>query len=277
MAILSQGLRLKILAQSIEQASKEQKLDHLTSKLRSIVPDISKQYTVGFDPQEYQIYWEKKLRLMHAFQVQGIIRALDTIGGSNHTLVDIGDSSGNHSKYIRSLRPDVKRCISVNLDPVAVEKAKATGEDAILCRAEEVSKHLGSSASLYMSFEMLEHLTDPIRFLHDLAVGGDCDYFLMTVPYVRQSRIGLHELRGTATLHPMDAEGTHIFELSPEDWMLAAKFAGWRTIFHDVCRQYPKGSPLRMLSRYWRKTDFEGFAIFLMKKDLSSASQYKSW
>ena len=77
-----------------------------------------------------------------------IVVAIEAVDGGGLTLVDIGDSSGQHGEYIRALAPagKVGRFVSVNLDPVAVEKVRARGGDAILCRAEE-HPHAGLALS----------------------------------------------------------------------------------------------------------------------------------
>ena len=70
--------------------------------------------------------------------------------------------------------------------------------------------------------ETIEHLTDPVRFLHDLATRSGVEYLLMTVPYRRTSRFGGHLLRAPrdrmpATLTP---EVVHIFEEElPAQWV----------------------------------------------------------
>jgi len=193
-------------------------------------------------------------------------------------IVDIGDSSGNHGIYAKALAPAgfIDRTISVNIDPVAVEKIRNKGCEALLCRAEDLN--LGESkVDLFMSFEMLEHLTDPTRFLHRLATSGNSEYLLMSVPYLKVSRVGLDELRRPTLPTKMTAEGMHIFELCPEDWLLLARFAGWTPIFKWIYRQYPRYSPLALTAPLWRKVDFEGFFAVLLKRDLSVAERYQDW
>jgi hypothetical protein len=270
----------KLSAASLDQAACEQGLENLRQRLRDILPDIADQYSGGLDAAEYERYWERKLRGLHAFQIQAALDALEVIGGGNRVLADIGDSSGNHAIYLQALAPKgrIARVVSVNLDPVAVEKVRAKGGDAILARAEEMDLE-GIAPDLFFSFEMVEHLTDPLRFLHRLAEKGRADHLLMTVPYRKTSRFGGAELQGPENRLPasMTAEELHLFELNPADWLRLARLAGWKPIFERRYVQYPRRHPLRLTQPLWRRLDFEGFWGVLLKRDLSVAQRYTAW
>lgn len=267
-------------AASLEQACREQKLSSLREDLRRIAPDISGQYTTDFDATEYERYWERKMRGLHAFQVDAALRALEHIGRDGLVLADIGDSSGNHTAYIRALAPKgrVERAISLNLDPVAVEKIRMAGGEAILCRAEELDTE-NIRADLFMSFQMLEHLTDPIRFLHLLAEKGSANHLLFTVPWRRHSRFGGWHLRQPESEMPvsMTAEEVHVYEFSPMDWTLLARFAGWRPISTRYYRQYALRNWSSLTAPLWAKVDHEGFIAILLERDLSLARRYTAW
>ena len=264
----------------LEAAIKEQGLTELCQKLREIVPDLRDHYTSSFDQIEFDRYWEKKLRGLHAWQVRCIQESLDHIGGDNLVLSDIGDSSGNHGAYLKVLsRPgQISRFISVNLDPIAVEKIKSKGGEAILSRAEELDLH-GIKADFFMSLETVEHLTDPVRFLHNLATSGDAKYLFMSVPYRRTSRFGGSHLRLDEAMLPdkLTPESVHIYEFSPEDWILLARFAGYKQVFTRIYLQYPKRSPFRLLAPFWRKLDFEGFFGIFLQRDLGLSNRYAGW
>jgi hypothetical protein len=267
-------------AASLDAAAAEQGLANMVARLREILPDISDQYTAAFDPQEYQRYWERKMRGLHAFQASFMLDAVAHVGGTGLVLADIGDSSGNHALYLKALAPSgvVERVVSVNLDPVAVEKVRAKGGDSVLCRAEELNLE-GIRPDLFMTFEMVEHLSDPMRFLHRLAVAGSSEYLLMTVPWRRDSRFGGVDVRLPLDRLParLTAEEVHIYEFCPEDWLLMARFAGWLPEFQRYYRQYPTRSPLAVTRPLWRKLDFEGFWGVLLKRDLSVATRYADW
>ena len=80
------------------------------------------------------------------------------------TIVDIGDSSGTHSNYIKKLIQNNKlKLLSVNLDPMAIEKIKQKGFEAILSKAEDLQKY-NINPDLFMSFQTIEHLNAPIPF-----------------------------------------------------------------------------------------------------------------
>lgn len=265
-------------ALSLDKAAAEQGLADLRKKLRQILPDIRDQYSLAIDEAEYLRFWERKLRGLHAFQVRAVLDALEHVPGERLVLADIGDSSGNHAAYVKALTPRVERVVSVNLDPIAVDKVTAKGGDALLARAEEMDLE-GVAPDMFMSFEMVEHLTDPIRFLHRLAERGKSPWLLMTVPYVRKSRFGGRELDTPLDLLPqaITAEEMHLFELCPRDWLRLARFSGFAPIFTRVYRQYPLKHPLAATMPLWATLDFEGFFAVFLKRDLSLSSRYAAW
>jgi hypothetical protein len=265
---------------SLQSALREQRLLDLCEKLRQIVPDISDQYTQTIELEEYREFRELKTRGMHAFQVQRILQTIAAIKHDNITIADIGDSSGNHGAYIKALDTNnrIGRFLSVNLDPVAVKKVRSKGGEAIQCRAEELNVE-GIKPDIVLLFEILEHLTDPIRFLHGLASDGNVDQIIATVPYRRKSRFGGAYLHMPKHKMPdtFNAENIHLFELNPEDWILLAKFAGYRTVSAPIYYQYPKRAFLRILSIMWRRYDFEGFLALHLVRDNELSERYVDW
>ncbi len=274
------ALYRRLSAASIEAATAEQGLGDLRTRLRATVPDVSDQYTTHFDPAEYTAYWEPKMRGLHAFQIGFVLDVLNDKGLSGAVIADIGDSSGNHARYLKALAPPgtIGRVISVNLDPVAVDKVIAKGGDALLCRAEELD-HRDIRPDLALSFEMVEHLTDPVRFLRGLATKGSADTVLISVPHARRSRFGGHHLRMPEATMParMTPEEVHVYEFSADDWALLARFAGFRVAERRIYLQYPRRHPLRLTAPLWRKLDFEGFVMFRLERDLSVADRYTGW
>jgi len=274
----------KFLEYSLNSASKEQGLTDLKVKLEKIIPDLSEQYT-SFKIQGNYIV--NKLRSLHAFQVQlaqEAVSMLDSKKQKNPTLVDIGDSSGAHLRYLQELAVGGNiRAISVNLDPVAVEKVRKKGFKAIESRAELLHEHpdFEGNADIFLSYEMVEHLLDPTSFLHAMATKSECDYFVVTIPYLHRSRVGLHHIRNIDK--PQDracnAETTHIFELSPDDWDLLFRFSGWKIVKSVRYTQYPKNrlNPLSILRYLWRRFDFDGFYGVILEKDDSISKQYQDW
>ena len=273
----TRALYQDLSARSIRAAVREQGLSDLCRRLRDIWPDLGDQYTGAFDPVEYGRYWEWKMRGAHAFQMRCTMDALDAVGGDGLVVADIGDASGNHATYIKALaKPgQVARVVSVNLDPVAVDKVRAKGGEAVLCRAEDLDLD-EIRPDLFVSFETVEHLSDPLRFLHALATGGSADHLLMTVPYRRRSRFGGDLLRGDLPAR-MTAEEVHFFELSPGDWQLLARFAGYATVFSRIYLQYPRYAPLRVMAPLWRRLDHEGFLALFLRRDLAMAERYADW
>jgi len=207
---------------SIRAAVREQKLSPIYRQLTTIVPDITHQYSSFNLDNEYLI---TKVRAQHAFQIDLFNEALQLINdkGSNPvTIVDIGDSAGTHIQYIKGLHKDRNlRCLSVNMDEQAVKKIREKGLEALCARAEDLAS-LSVDADIFLSFEMLEHVMNPCGFLQALSANTHCKAFVVTVPYVAQSKVGLHHIRHNQRAR-VNPENTHIFELSPEDWRLIFK------------------------------------------------------
>jgi hypothetical protein len=262
---------------SLQAAIVEQRLDDTVGHLRRLVPDPSDQYSHDFDSAEFARYWELKMRGLQAFQVNSALEAIARIGRANLTLADIGDSSGNHGIYIRGLaaQGQVGRYVSVNMDPIAVEKIRRKGGTAELSRAEGLPENL--EADLYLSFETVEHLTDPLRFFHSLSARKADVIF--SVPFCRSSRFGGHMLRQPLSALPesLTPEVLHIFELSPTDWRLLTHLAGFRCLQQRVYLQYPCRHPLRITRLLWRRLDFEGFVTFHLTPDENLSRRYTGW
>jgi len=272
-----------IFIYSISSAVKEQNLEVLKNKLELIVPDLRYQYS-SFEVKGK--YLTDKVRSQHAFQVKIAQDAIDLLNSEKKkfpVLVDIGDSSGAHLKYLDALLEGNMRAVSVNLDPIAVEKVRKKGFEAIESRAELLHRHpdFDGSADIFFSYEMIEHLFDPIGFLHSMATKSECDYFVVTVPYLYNSRVGLHQVRHRDKQKSIafNAETTHVFELSPDDWDLIFRFSGWKIVKSVRYTQYPKNilNPLSLLRYIWRKVDFDGFYGVILEKDDSISKRYQDW
>jgi hypothetical protein len=258
-------------------------------KIASIVPDISDQYsTWTINPSS--IYDVVKIRSIQAFQVDLALTALRGLCNASREdplfVVDIGDSSGTHTKYLQELCPELGigdvDFLSVNLDSAAVEKILAKGGNAIQSRAEDLHKIIGDQRhpDVYLSFQSLEHFFDPISFLRDLAVETSTENFVITVPYMKRSRVGLKHLRDpnlSGRFREINAENTHIFELSPEDWKLIFRFSGWKPTHEEVFYMAPSRHPLSLFRYALRRYDFEGFYGVILRKSLEESELYRDW
>ena len=261
-----------VLKTSIGKASKEQGLKSLADKLTIIVPDITYQYSTF---EVNNPYIEVKVRNQHAFQISFVNEIIGEF--DKPTIVDIGDSAGTHLQYIMGLHSKNKKiqCLSVNLDAQAVEKIKQKGLEAVNARAEDLHKY-NINADIFLCFEMLEHLMNPCHFLHELSTKTNAKYMVITVPYLKNSRVGLHHIRGGA-LRNVYAENTHIFELSPKDWKLLVRHSGWSISQERIYLQYPKWAPFWFTKVLWRRFDFEGFYGMILTKDDTWSSRYMDW
>jgi len=268
LAKLSAG-RENLLTRSLRAAAAEQGLAALVERLAA-VGDVGEQYTTM---KMDSAYLRLKVLTQHAFQVALAGPALPQGSG---VVVDIGDSSGAHTQYLRALHPDCKaEFLSVNLDESAVAKIKAKGLKAMLARAEDVLK-LGVTAEVFLLFETLEHLADPFNFLHALASKSLCRRLVLSVPYVRRSRLGLHHIR-QGLRQKMTAERVHLLELCPEDLRLLFAHTGWRVETERIYLQYPARSALRATRALWAGHDFEGFYGAVLSRDDSWSSLYADW
>lgn len=272
---LSMSTDLAIL--SLKSAIVEQGLLKLYRQLSNIVPDITAQYS-GFEIDNK--YLQIKVRAQHSFQINLANKAIEmaNIKESNKELniVDIGDSAGTHLQYIKGLWPKKKiHTISVNLDNKATERIKQKGLAVICCRAEDI-KTYSNNGDIFLSFEMLEHLINPLQFLHELSTNTSCRFLVITVPYLRHSRLGFHHIRNSDKTE-LNAENTHILELSPDDWRLLFQFSGWHVEYDVTYLQYPRRNLLRMMKLYWSKFDFEGFYGAILVRDTTWSDLYKDW
>ena len=262
---------------SLKSAVNEQGLSNLTRQLEKIIENYYDQYNhVKIEGE----YWNYKVRALHAFQVDLTKKAINIIKlalkKDKLTLVDIGDSAGTHVDYLAKIIDDTQlKMLSVNLDSKAVEKIKKKGLEAIHSRAEDL-KNYNINPDLFMSFQTIEHLNSPVTFLKSISKNTTCQYFVMTLPYLSQSRIGLEHIKHNLK-EKVHAENIHIFELSPKDWELIFKHTGWEILKEQTFFQYPKKHPLRLLKNSWIKYDFEGFYGVILKKNLSWTDQYLDW
>jgi len=278
---LDKGNLIKLMeglsAWSINRAYVENNLHGLAVRLRELVPDISQQEESEKDT--FNEYIELKRRTLQAFQCRMMMDALENCNIGEITVVDIGDSAGTHMLYLKALTEEKFQLdtISVNLDPRAIEKIRARGLPAVLCRAEELD--LGDrNVDLFTSFQMVEHLHNPAIFFHRLAVKAGCERMVLTVPYLRCSRVGLHHVRNNSK-KMIFAEDEHIFELSPEDWTLLFLHSGWKVKSSQIYYQYPRRWPVAsaILSWFWKNTDFEGFWGAILERDILFSDLYQDW
>lgn len=261
-----------IYLKSLESAIKEQNFKELFLKLEQVVPNVSNQYS-SFEVNTP--YLKTKVRGLHAFQISLVNKAIEDI--ENLVIVDIGDSAGTHLQYIYGLNSNNKniKCYSINLDAKAVERIKRKGFEAIHARAEDLQSY-NVNADIFLCFETLEHLMNPCHFLYELSSKTRAEYLIITVPYLKDSRVGLHHIR-SGRKDDVNAENTHIFEFSPGDWKLILKHSGWNVVSEKIYLQYPKWSLYRFTKFLWRKYDFEGFYGFILKRDNTWSSKYLDW
>ena len=253
----------------------------LKSSLALIEPSLRNQYSqLVIDESDH--FMIEKLRCQHTLQVGLAIRAVNLckkVPDKPIRIVDIGDSNGTHINYINEI---LKKCglhaesLSVNLDPEAIARIRKRGLNALLCRAEELHSEENIEADLFLSFEVLEHLLDPITFLRTLALKAPCQYLAVTVPMPMKSRLGLHYVKQKLT-GKFFAENTHIFELSPRDWDLLFQFSGWEVVESDRYYQYPTNHLLSITKYLWRKIDYDGFYGVILQKNLAISNQYQDW
>lgn len=267
---------------ALRQALQQQGLSELYERLVTIVPDIRDQVTAyELDTplyyEKHQGFLELGVRALHAFQISLVEQALALLqleaSERTLTIVDVGDSAGTHVQYLRALHQNI-RSLSVNIDEQAVRRIRQKGLEAVHASAEELEYH-EIRPDIFLSFEMLEHLPDPCRFLRNLSRVPSGQALIVTVPYVAQSRVGLQYIR-LGLRQPVSAEGVHIFELSVEDWRLLFKFSGWRVLKDQIYHQYPRLRPLHIMKPLLRARDFEGYYGAILVRDSTWRDLYRS-
>src|SRR3989339_364650 len=159
---------------------------------------------------------------------------------------DIGDSSGTHMVYVKKhFSAEEIETLGVNMDPVAIEKIQKRGLAAVCCRAEDLD-YIKYPVDIFCSFQMLEHLENPIGFLKKLSDSAKFDLLVISVPYVNVSRVGLeHIALGKEGRFP--SEITHIYEFSPRDWSLLARHCGFEVVWEKVFHIFPDRVYLKWL------------------------------
>jgi hypothetical protein len=255
-----------ILRYSILSSTKIGNRNSLIKACIEAVPDISDQYTIAKSESKYVI---TKLRAQHSFQIGLAQKAIKKLEKGILNIVDIGDSSGTHLRYLMHLFPKKLKTLSVNIDPVAVSKIQEKGLTAIHSTAQDLKNHPdynGDKVDIFLSFETLEHLLNPIEFLTSISKNSNNNLMVITVPYLAKSRVGLNQLRNPNDLREMFPENTHIFELNPSDWRLLFEFSGWKVLHEEIYLQYPPyWHPLSLTKFLWRRYDFEGFYGVVLK------------
>jgi hypothetical protein len=260
------------------KAAEEQNLSKLMNSLETIIDDneIVKQYT-NISPDAFaHPYWKAKLRAQHSFQISMVMKAIELFNFKDKeiTIVDIGDSAGTHILYLKSLLKNV-RSLSVNLDKTAVEKIQNKGLEAVCCRAEELEKY-NVKPDMFISFQTLEHLLSPIHFMKSISDKSECKYFVITIPYKKNSRVAIgNYINDSMTVK--NAEGVHIFELCPDDWKQIFKFSGWKISYEQIYTQYPKTGIFSLTKNAWKENDFEGFYGVVLEKDDTYKKLYMDW
>lgn len=242
----------KLMTLSIKMAVKEEGLRPLYSRLEEAIPDISEQYCTGRLTETYHL---TKVRAQHSFQVSLALEAMEMF--DIKSVLDIGDSCGNHLVYLSTLSQNGLKVRSLNIDPRAVKKARAQGIEAEEADAERYHWSKADSDML-VCFEVLEHLVDPLKFLVGLRQAKP-KCFVITCPYLRKSRISYEPLVSDNGV-VINAEDAHIHELSPGDWKFLLYLAGWRVIKEKRYLQFPQRVfGWRVLADYWERVDFLGF------------------
>jgi len=274
-------LRSYLLTKSLIKSNEQRGERDLKERLTQIVPDLTYHYT-GTIIDKNNTYLVEKVRCLHTFQIMMALKAIQRLIEHRRkeeiTIVDIGDSSGTHIQYLKGITKDLDielKTLSVNLDPVAIDKIKSKRFPALLCRAEELDKH-NVNGDILLSFQMLEHLIDPISLLHSMSINTGCYFFVVTVPYIRKSRVRLRYVRDMTNIDVL-AGADHVFELSPEDWDPIFQVSGWKKVYSERYTQYPHKGILQMMKYEWRRYDFDGFYGVILERDHSIMNRYRAW
>ena len=140
----------KFAIESLHSANRQIGRLGTIKKISSIVPNIGDQYST-WNFETSNTYDVIKIRSIHAFQVEFTLAALKKLRSQSArnalSVVDIGDSSGTHTRYLQALCSELDmgevEFLSVNLDSDAVERILAKGGRAIRVRAEDLHQAVG--------------------------------------------------------------------------------------------------------------------------------------
>lgn len=245
----------KIRSVLIKKALKEQGVLSYWYKLcEKHVPDLSDQYT-GCIMTPYK---QLNVRAMHAFQMSLFYdwwHSEDSLRLDLVRVADFGDSSGNHCIYLNKMYGGHIRTASYNIDPIAIGKIRKKGLNACLLERDNLDPLM--TYDCVTIWQVMEHLEDPLGVLRRI----DAPYIVGSVPYVKNSRVGLHSLRKGKEIGSPEEE--HLFELSPEDWTLLFRYAGWELVEQKTYLQYPKYLPF---FRFLYYNDYDGFWGFILRR-----------
>ncbi len=238
----------------------------------SVVEDLTSHYTgITLSP-----FFESKIRFLLSAQATFVAEQVRRVLREKKRcdLVDIGDSDGSLQQMIRAMvqNNDVFSTVGVNLQPEAVKRIQERGLDGMLVDAMELTNQ-GLTYDIVTVMETLEHLPNPIGFLesiHDVVR----ERLVVSVPYVRSSRVGLAYLDALNEERRPTIENVHIFELAPADWRKIFRHSGWAVAEEWIAHQYGPRSFWRLTAPVWRRLDFEGFWLVSLQKDRSARKRY---
>ena len=227
----------KILTRSLLAANTRHQM---ICKLIQIFPDITDQYnSISIEGE----YLTTKIRCQHAFQIELALRVIE----DGHSIVDIGDSSGVHTLYLKEFR--AIHAASINIDNRAIVKIKEKG-----LQAYENWREYDTIPDVTVCFQTLEHIPNPIGFLRAIK----SQMLVITVPFLKKSRVKCD--RGIP-------EPSHIFEFSPADWKKVFRYCNWLVDHEEIYLQYPKKGIYRLTQPLWKRYDFEGFYGVILRKE----------
>jgi hypothetical protein len=146
--------------------------------------------------------------------------------------------------------------------------------DAICEKAENLD-YDKYPVNVFCSFQMLEHLENPIYFLKKVASSARCSYLVISVPYVERGFIRLGYIRNN--LSSATPEDTHVFELAPDDWQLIFKHSGWEIVSEKKQTLFPQSIWFSWLRQIlWGKDDALGNYVVMLKPNDKWRKIYES-
>lgn len=238
-------------------------------------PSFKEHFSLPIDDAEA----EARIRFLVAAECVFIEKEIALVLASRQmcSFADIGDSDGSVRIIMEEVFGKARlETVGINLQPSVVERMKEKGLNAI-CEDAIAVGNRGTRYNVVSLFETMEHLPDPIGFLQKIAPVVE-DRLVLSVPYVRSSRVGLYHLQLNRFWNkdlPIIIENVHFFELSPNDWKKIFLHSGWRVEREVIFKQFPESGPLKwMLTLYWRYVSFEGFYFVSLVKDTTQSSRY---
>ncbi len=178
------------------------------------------------DGVDYQFVEERFVDTTRNIDAAKYLVRLLNLDPAKHTIVEIGAGGGWNLLPYKELG---FRCVGCDFDDAYLELGRKKGLELIYGSTEEMYLYLGGKVNFILLSHVLEHTSDPVKFLSKVAglleIGG---YLRIMQPGLRVIRWGYAE---GDLLHTLQGAHNYLFDLYT--LKLAAGVCGLRMIWGD--------------------------------------------